>query len=197
MLDATVRFLTEPWPWYVAGPIIGLVVPALLVFVGHAFGVSSSFRDICAGTMPGKLDYFAYDWRDSGWRLSFVIGLVAGGALGWLLLGPADASTPAVAISEATRADLFALGITDQTGLAPPALFSWHALGSIPGLVVLVVGGWLVGFGTRWAGGCTSGHAISGLSNLQLASFIAVIGFFAGGLVSAHWLLPLILGAAG
>ena len=197
MLDSIVAVLREPWPWYLAGPLIGLVVPALLVFVGHAFGVSSSFRDICAGTMPGKLDYFAYDWKDSGWRIGFVVGLVAGGAIGWLLLGPADPSATVVAISGATRADLAALGITDQGGLVPPALFSWDALGSAPGLVVLVAGGWLVGFGTRWAGGCTSGHAISGLSNLQLASLIAVVGFFAGGLVSAHWLLPLILGGAG
>lgn len=189
--------LTEPWPWYVAGPLIGLVVPALLVFVGHAFGISSSFRDICAATLPGKLEFFAYDWRAAGWRLAFAGGLVVGGLVGWILLGPADMSGPAVAISEATRADLLTMGITDQTGLVPPQLFSWQALGSAPGLLVLVGGGWLVGFGTRWAGGCTSGHAISGMSNLQLASLIAVAGFFAGGLVSAHWLLPLILRGLG
>lgn len=197
MIDALVAVLREPWPWYVGGPIIGLVVPALLVFVGHAFGVSSSFRDICAAAIPGRLEFFAYDWRDSGWRLAFAIGLVAGGLVGWVLLGPVDPSVPAVAVSEATRADLADLGITDQTGLAPPALFTWEAFASIPGMIVLILGGWLVGFGTRWAGGCTSGHAISGLSNLQLASLIAVIGFFAGGLVSAHWLLPFILGASG
>lgn len=197
MPEQLASLLTEPWPWYVAGPLIGLVVPALLVFVGHAFGISSSFRDICAATLPGKLEFFAYDWRAGGWRLAFAVGLVVGGLVGWILLGPADMAGPAVAISEATRADLLAMGITDQTGLVPPQLFSWQALGSVPGLLVLVGGGWLVGFGTRWAGGCTSGHAISGMSNFQLASLIAVVGFFAGGLVSAHWLLPMILRGLG
>lgn len=115
---------TEPWPWYVAGPLIGLVVPALLVFVGHAFGVSSSFRDICAAMVPGRLEFFAYDWRDSGWRLAFAAGLVIGGLIGWVLLGHGDPSGPAVAISEATRADLAAMGISDQTGLVPPQLFT-------------------------------------------------------------------------
>lgn len=197
MFGQLAGLLTEPWPWYVAGPVIGLVVPALLVFAGHAFGISSSFRDICAATLPGKLEFFAYDWRDSAWRLAFAVGLVAGGLVGWILLGPAEMSGRAVAISEATRADLTAMGITDQTGLAPPQLFTWRALGSLPGVLVLVGGGWLVGFGTRWAGGCTSGHAISGISNLQLASLIAVAGFFGGGLVSAHWLLPVILRGLG
>lgn len=190
-MTSLIDFLTEPWPWYVAGPLIGLTVPVLLVWVGQPFGISSSFRDICAATLPGRVEFFHYDWKAQAWRLAFAVGVVIGGFLAWQILSPAEA---AVAISEATRADLAALGISDQTGLVPRQLMSWDALGSIPGLIVLVVGGFLVGFGTRWAGGCTSGHAITGLSNLQFVSLIAVLGFFAGGLISTHWLLPLILG---
>lgn len=185
------EFLTRPWPWFVAGPLVGLTVPLLLLWVGKPFGISSSFRDICAAAIPGRVEFFHYDWKAESWRLAFALGVLVGGFLAWQVLTPADA---VVAISDATRADLAALGITDQTGLVPRQLMSWEALGSIPGLVVLVVGGFLVGFGTRWADGCTSGHAITGLSNLQLASLIAVAGFFAGGLISTHWLLPLILG---
>ena len=186
-------FLSQPWPWYIAGPLIGLTVPALLLWVGRPFGISSSFRDICAATVPGKLEFFNYDWKDSAWRLAFAVGVVGGGFLAWQVFAPVDSGAVAVAISDATRVDLLALGITDQTGLVPPQLLSWDALGTLPGLIVLVLGGFLVGFGTRWAGGCTSGHAITGLANLQLASLIAVIGFFAGGLISTHWLLPIIL----
>lgn len=190
MSDVT-ALLSEPWPWYVAGPLIGLTVPLLLLWVGKPFGISSSFRDICAATLPGRVEFFQYDWKAQAWRLAFAVGVVIGGFLAWQVLSPEEA---VVAISEATRTDLAALGITDQTGLVPRQLMSWDALGSLPGLIVLVVGGFLVGFGTRWAGGCTSGHAITGLSNLQPASLIAVLGFFAGGLLSTHWLLPLILG---
>lgn len=192
-MNEVLRVFSQPWPWYVAGPLIGLTVPAVLLWVGRPFGISSSFRDVCAAAFPGRLAYFCYDWKDSAWRLTFALGIVGGGFLAWQVFSPAESTGLAVAISDATRADLQALGLIDLTGLVPPQLMSWRALGSLPGLIVLVLGGFLVGFGTRWADGCTSGHAITGLANLQLASLIAVIGFFVGGLISTHWLLPLIL----
>lgn len=183
--------LQQPWPWYVAGPLIGLVVPALLLLVGKAFGVSTSFRDICAAVTPGRFEYLNYDWRSGWWRLAFALGIVVGGALAVTALGSANA---VVDISEATRADLAGLGITDRTGLFPEELLSWRALGSIGGFVTIVLGGFLVGFGSRWAGGCTSGHAIMGLVTRQLPSLLAVLGFFAGGLISTFILLPALLG---
>jgi uncharacterized membrane protein YedE/YeeE len=76
--------------------------------------------------------------------------------------------------------------------LLPPELFSWDAVFSIKGFLILVVGGFLVGFGTRYAGGCTSGHAITGLSSLQLPSLIAVIGFFIGGLIMINFIYPIL-----
>lgn len=181
--------LTRPWPWYVAGPVIGLVVPLVYLYAGRKWGVSSTFRDVCAATFPRNLDYFSYSWRSRGaWRLTMAIGLVLGGLVAGLT------SSADVAISAATRADLAALGISDFSGLVPAEIFSWSGLGSVAGVVLIVVGGFLVGFGTRYANGCTSGHAISGLSALRVTSLVAVLGFFAGGLIATHLLLPLILG---
>lgn len=183
-----------PWPWYVAGPLVGLVVPLLLIVGGKVFGISTSFQHVCAATLPGRLPYLNYDWRAKKWQLALVLGLVLGGALGGLVLSDPDA---VVAISGATRADLEALGVTDFTGLVPRQWVSWEGLLSLPGFAMVVVGGFLVGFGARYADGCTSGHAIMGLSSFQLPSLIAVIGFFAGGLISVHILLPIIFGGGG
>jgi len=184
-----VASVSAPWPWYAAGPVIGLFVPALLIIDNRLFGVSSSLRHLCSAVLPGKVSYFRYDWKQTGlWNLLFVTGILIGGFLASHWAGPQN-----VAISEQTRLALSKVGIHDFSGLAPREVFSWSALFSLKGLVSVVVGGFLVGFGTAYAGGCTSGHAISGLANLQLPSLIAVMGFFAGGLIATHLLLPLFL----
>lgn len=185
------NFLSEPWPWYVAGPLIGLTVPLVYLYAGRKWGISSTFRDMCAAAIPNGPEYLQYDWRKRGsWRLTMAVGLLVGAAIAALM------GSPDVAISQATRGDLLALGITDFTGLVPSEIFSWSGLATVPGLILIVGGGFLVGFGTRYADGCTSGHAISGLANLRLSSLVATVGFFVGGLISTHLLLPLILGGA-
>jgi len=188
--------LSGVWPWYVAGPLIGLIVPLLLVVGGKAFGISSNLRHLCAAIpLPdaAKPALLRYQWRRVGaWNLVFALGILAGGWLATATLGTPDVGSH---ISDATRADLRALGITSLSGYAPADLFSWQQLGSPVGLIVVVVGGFLVGFGARWAGGCTSGHAISGLAALQLPSLVAVIGFFAGGLLVTHVVFPVLLPA--
>jgi uncharacterized protein len=182
-------FVSAPWPWYVAGPVIGLFVPALLIVGNRVFGVSSNLRHLCSAVLPSKLDYFSYDWKRTGlWNLVFVAGILVGGFLGSHWAGSQD-----VAISEQTRLALTKLGIHDFSGLAPREVFTWSALLTLKGFVCVVMGGLLVGFGTAYAGGCTSGHAISGLADLQLPSLIAVLGFFAGGLIATFFLLPRIL----
>ena len=183
-------FLLSTWPWYVAGPLIGLFVPLLLLLTGKAFGVSSSLKHACAATVPGRAEYFQYDWKASGvWNLIFVVGILIGGVVAVQFLGGGGPT----GISSATKADLQALGLTDFSGLVPPELFSWSSLTTGPGLVAIVLGGFLVGFGARYAGGCTSGHAITGLATLQWPSLLAVVGFFIGGLFTTYVLFPLLL----
>lgn len=198
------ELIAQPWPWWVAGPLIGVVVALLLLVDGRAFGVSSTLRHVCAATLPGRSRFLDYDWRRQGtWNLVFALGIVLGGFLA-AHLAPgrvADRLTDGMIqrtpdISDATQADLVALGVSVE-GLVPAELYSLAALRSPVGWWVLGLGGFLVGFGARWAGGCTSGHAISGLANLQLPSLVAVLGFFAGGLVATHLFLPWILGGGG
>ncbi len=184
--------LTQPWPWYVAGPLIGLLVPFVYWYGGKKWGVSSTLRHMCAATVPGRIEYFQYDWWKKGaWQLAMAAGTVLGGFIGGRILSAPD---DIVAIAEATRSDLAALGVTDFTGMVPSDVFAFESLLTVPGIVIILLGGFLVGFGARYANGCTSGHAISGLSNLQLSSLLAVVGFFVGGLISAHFLLPILLG---
>jgi uncharacterized membrane protein YedE/YeeE len=181
-------FLRHPWPWFVAGPLIGLFVPALLLLGNRVFGFSSNLRHLCAAAFPGKVEFFRYDWKaEGGWNLVFLAGTVAGGFVAVHFQG-----TPDIALSEAARRSLSELGLHDLSGLAPREVFGWAGLLTLRGLVLIVVGGFLVGFGTAYAGGCTSGHAISGLADLQLPSLVAVLGFFAGGLLATHLLIPLL-----
>lgn len=185
----------SPWPWYIAGPLIGLVVPALLLLGGKVFGLSANLRHACAALpVPTRLTpaFLRYDWRTAGlWNLAFAAGIAAGGFVGLNVL--ADPAAP-IALAPATADALRALGLTPGAGLVPTELVSWAALASPVGLLMIVGGGFLVGFGARWAGGCTSGHAISGLADLQLPSLVAVAGFFGGGLLMTHLVLPILLG---
>lgn len=181
--------LRQPWPWYVAGPLIGLMVPTLLLVGNKALGISSSLRHMCAACVPAGIPFLTYNWRAESWNLFFVLGIAIGGFIGYRVLGHPDG----VGISPATVHDLKAqLHLTDFTGLLPRELFALDNLANWKGWVFLVLGGFLVGFGTRYAGGCTSGHAISGLSNLQWVSLVAVIGFFVGGLLMTWVIYPLL-----
>lgn len=189
-MNTFIEFISQPWPWYVAGPIIALVMFSLLL-LGKSFGISSNLRTMCSIVGAGKsCEFFDFNWKSQVWNLVFALGLVIGGLISHLYLTP----NAEVHISQATINDLQALGI-DKPGssLVPTSIFNWESLFTIKGLIFIVVGGFLIGFGTRYAGGCTSGHAISGLSDLQLPSLIAVIGFFIGGLVMTYLILPHLL----
>ncbi len=183
------NWIFEPWPWYIAGPMIALIM-FLLIMVGKNFGMSSNLRTLC--TLCGadkKVDFFKFDWKAQRWNLIVVLGAIIGGYIGANFL-----STDAVvAIHPDTITHLNTLGFESAgTTYMPTELFDMAAFTNPKSLVILIVGGFLVGFGARYAGGCTSGHAISGLSNLQLPSLIAVIGFFIGGLAMIHFIFPLI-----
>ncbi|MBD1425824.1 YeeE/YedE family protein [Sphingobacterium arenae] len=184
-----IEFLRQPWPWYIAGPIIGLTVPALLLLGNKSFGISSSLRHICASCVPAKIPFFHYDWKKEAWNLFFVFGIFLGGVLAAVFL----ANPHPIEVNPALADELAGYGITNYNNLIPADVMSWKALVTPRGFILIVVGGFLVGFGTRYAGGCTSGHSIMGLSNLQWPSLIATICFMIGGFVMANLILPYIL----
>jgi uncharacterized protein len=183
------EFLQQPWPWYVTGPLIGLMVPFLLLIGNKSFGISSSMRHICAACFPADISFFIYNWRKEIWNLFFAAGILTGGFLAATFL----LSGEPLAISEATIAELKQLGIKDFKGLQPADIFSFKGLFSVRGMIFFILGGFLVGFGTRYAGGCTSGHAIMGLSNLQWPSLVASCCFMAGGFLMTHLILPYLI----
>ena len=181
--------LSSPWPWYVTGPIIGITVPLLLLLGNKRLGISSTLRHICAACLPANIPLFTYNWKKEIWNLFLVFGVLIGGFLGGVVFANPDP----VAISQSTAAHLKSFGITDLTGLMPTELFNWSALATAKGLVLMVAGGFMVGFGTRYARGCTSGHGILGLSALQWPSLLATASFFIGGIAFSYFILPLIL----
>lgn len=183
-----IELITQTWSWWFSGAMIAGIM-FFLLFFGQSFGFSANLRTICAASGLGKkVKFFDFNWRSQIWNLVFLVGAIAGGFIAKEYL-----STDApVQISQATIADLSKLGFAAPASLQPAELFSLDAVFSFKGFMVLAMGGLLVGFGSRYAGGCTSGHAISGLSDLQLPSLIAVIGFFAGGLAMTYLIFPLI-----
>ncbi|MCH1433442.1 MAG: YeeE/YedE family protein [Flavobacteriaceae bacterium] len=184
------EWIFNPWPWYIGGPMIALIM-FLLLYFGKNFGMSSNLRTFCTICGAGKSnEFFNFDWKTQQWNLMVSAGAIIGGALAAHFLST-DSS---VAIHPDTIAKLQDLNINSAgVSYLPEELFNMQALMQPKVLLILSIGGFLVGFGARYAGGCTSGHAISGLSNLQLVSLYAVIGFFIGGLFMNHLLLPYIL----
>ncbi len=185
------NWIYEPWPWYLAGPLIALIMFSLL-FAGKKFGMSSNLRTICSIGGAGKISsFFTFDWKKERWNLMVVIGAIIGGFIASHYL-----SDNIVKINPEVAQELSTdYGITSaEKAYLPTEIFGTQNLTNPFSILILLMGGFLVGFGARYAGGCTSGHAISGLSNLQLPSLIAVIGFFIGGLIMVHFIFPLILG---
>jgi len=189
-------FISQPWPWWVGGPGIALVM-FLLLWFGREFGISENFRIMCAADGAGNFaDFFKFDWASGGWNLLVALGSMFGGYLAAHYFLPADgdlAHVSAATVESLRQLDYFA-NLNYEQGNVPlaPPFFTWESLFTWRGLLILVGGGFLVGFGARYAGGCTSGHAISGISALQISSVIAVIGFFLGGLTMTYLLFPLI-----
>ena len=181
----------QPWPWYVAGPLITLSM-FLLLFLGKRFGISSNLKTLCTMCGAGRVsDFFKVDIKGNTWGLIFVLGTVLGGFIAGNYLTP-DAT---VDLNPKTVESLKALGIANPGGsFVPDELFGWEAMFQWQNFIFLAIGGFLIGFGTRYADGCTSGHAITGLSQLKWQSLVAVIGFFIGGLLMTHIILPYILG---
>lgn len=185
MLEA----ITQPWPWYVAGVIIGLIVPALLILGNKHFGISANLRHACAACFPADIKFFKYDWKKEVWNFFFVGGILLGAVIAAFVL----TNPEPIVVHPNLVEELAGYGITDMSNMVPTQLFSFESLLSLKGLVMLIGGGFLVGFGSRYAGGCTSGHAIMGLSDLQWPSLVATTMFMVGGIIMANFILPFIL----
>ncbi|MEN3324273.1 YeeE/YedE thiosulfate transporter family protein [Mariniflexile soesokkakense] len=183
------NFILNPWPWYISGPLIAIIM-ALLLYFGKTFGMSSNLRTMC--TMMGADKYsnfFKFNWKDQSWNLTVVAGAIIGGFIATHYLSNDSVTN----LNPTTVTELQHMGFKNAgSSLVPNEMYNLEAIRSVKGLLLLIIGGLLVGFGTRYAGGCTSGHAITGLSSLQKPSLIAVIGFFIGGLIMTNFILPLI-----
>ena len=183
------EFISQPWVWYVAGPMIAIVL-LLMNYFGRGFGVSSNLETFCTIGGAGKItDYFKKDWKEQSWSLLFVVGIIIGGYVSSTYLMP----TELIAINPEIVSELADLGFANagQT-YVPSEIFATENIFSLKGFIILIGAGMMIGFGARYAGGCTSGHAITGLSSLQLPSLLAVIGFFIGGLIMTWFLIPII-----
>lgn len=183
------ELIKEPWPWYIAGPLIGLTVPALLIIGNKSFGISSALRHICAACLPANIPFFRYNWKKEAWNLFFVLGIFLGGVFAARFI----ANPHPVDVHPELQAELATYGISGYDNLVPVEIMNWQSLFTLKGFLVMVVGGFMIGFGTRYAGGCTSGHSIMGLSTLQWPSLVATCCFMAGGFLMANLILPLIL----
>ena len=152
-------------------------------------GVSSSLRHICALALPTKVPYFNYDVMKEGlWNLLFVLGVFLSGIFSSYFLHNPNPTL----LAESTKTDLRALGITNFEGFMPIELFGSDQIFTLNGLIFMVIGGFLVGFGVRYANGCTSGHGLMGLAQGSIGSLAAVIAFFIGGMTMTYLIFPLI-----
>ncbi len=186
-----IEFITQPWSWWFSGIVISAIM-FTLIFFGKSFGFSANLRTMCAIAGAGKkVKFFNFDWKKQTWNLVFLVGAIIGGYVANQFLSPENY---VVEISENTINDLGALGFAAPTSIQPNELFDMENVFSLKGFLILAIGGLFVGFGARYAGGCTSGHAISGISDLQIPSIIAVVGFFIGGLIMTFGIFPILFG---
>ncbi|MDX2246988.1 MAG: YeeE/YedE thiosulfate transporter family protein [Bacteroidia bacterium] len=180
--------ILQPWSWWLSGIVIASIM-FLLLYFGQSFGFSSNLRTLCSLAGAGKkVKFFDFNWKSQSWNLIFLIGAIIGGFVAQKFLSNGEP----VQISEAAIRTLSQYGFSAPSSVQPEEIFSWDAVFTLKGFLILAMGGLMVGFGARYAGGCTSGHAISGLSDLQVPSLVAVIGFFVGGLIMTHLFFPLI-----
>ena len=187
-MNELIALLKQSWPWYIAGPLIGLTVLALLLLGNKPFGISANLRHLCAACVPAKIPFFQYNWQKESWNLFFAGGILIGGFIAALALG----TNEPIHINENLRTELANYGITNLNSPVPIDLFNWANLFTLPGFLIMIGGGFLVGFGARYAGGCTSGHAIMGIATWQRPSVIATCCFMAGGFIMTHLILPII-----
>lgn len=159
----------SPWHWAAGGAVISAVTLTLLFVGNRRLGVSTGFENVCS--LVVQAPYFQRDSLrgTNSWRLPLLGGLVIGGFLSAVLGGGWE--------------PFWDLGMFD-------AEIGWGNGGK---LIWMFGGGLLIGFGTRLAGGCTSGHGIFGMSNLELPSIISTVSFMAAGAVTTNLIYRVIV----
>ena len=182
------ELIKQPWHWAVAGTLIGLIIPLLLLVGNKKLGVSSSLRHLCAICIPKNIPFFKYEWNKEIWNLFFVVGIFLGGFIAAQFLSNPNE----ILVAQSTKDTLAQYGITDFSQIMPKQIFSVENIFTLRGFFFFVVGGFLVGFGSRYAGGCTSGHSIYGLATFQMPSLIATCCFMLGGFFTTNVVLPII-----
>jgi len=183
------ELLLIKWHWAFSGFMVSLVMLGLIL-LGKSFGLSSTYRTFCAFMGGGKIsDFFRFDFRSQLWNILFIVGVIIGG----FIASEFFFDIKSIVIDKQAVQFLKSAGFLNHTSkietLLPPELFNLNARG----LIIICTGGILSGFGARYAGGCTSGHFVSGLSNLQLPSLITLIFFMVGGMITTHFIIPIIL----
>lgn len=171
-------FLTQVrWSPYAVGVGIGVLSWFSFLILKKPLGCSTSFAKTSGiierffrGPDVGLKPYYQKIKLDIDWQWMLVLGIVFGALLSALLSG-------------------------DFVFQWVPALWL-SAFGNTPVLRVLtaLVGGIFLGFGARWADGCTSGHGISGALQLAVSSWISAIAFFVSGILVAFFLFRIIAG---
>ena len=209
MLQSIHEVLSQPWPWWAGGITIGITLFFLLYF-GKEFGLSANLRTMCAADGAGEFsDFFNFDWQSQGWNLMVALGAMFGGYMAATYFSPDQeahiSQETVISPNEISKDVPGSQLVYGEVPIVPAPtvekadipdfwnLYSWKSLFSLRGFIIIVGGGFLIGFGSRYAGGCTSGHAISGIADLQLPSLVAVISFFIGGLIMTYVFLPFIL----
>lgn len=177
-----------PLPWYIAGPLLGMVIPILYYIINKPLGVSTSFIQFCSMAVDRKQKWIKMDLKQEKWRIFFILGLVIAGLIHHLTVDKYQ-----IAISQGTIDRLAAMNLQQNEGFQPNELWSFHSLTSPFHWILVMISGLLIGFGTRYAGGCTSGHTIMGISNLAPSSLLATLAFFAGGLIASWFIIPFLI----
>lgn len=173
MMAADASWIGQSWPWWAAGIVIGLLVPAFYYLMNAGLSVSTGYGSLIKAAFPGtrlkwfKSRQFSDRW---GWRLFFLSGIILGAMLANYLSGQPLISS--------------GMGILTSTLTWPPFLVG----------LMLFVGGLMMGMGARLAGGCTSGHSIHGLATFQFSSLVVTLVFLLFGVLTTNLVRVLLLG---
>ena len=159
------------WAPYLVGAGIGVLSWLAFLLSDHPLGVSTAYARTAGmvekavrGEKVKEKEYYQEHEPVVDWEWMLVLGLLVGATASAVLSGDF------------------------RWEVVPPMWEGGFGYSPVVRIAVAVLGGWLIGFGARWAGGCTSGHGISGALQLVISSWLAALCFFIGGIAAAFLL---------